>query len=108
MKLTLTNVVGWGIIATIGAFVLLAVLAFLDAWMFEVPFYLVAGWLFYLKRTLHEITWNWEAIASGLVFLVLSVGGFHLVARSIAASRGRTWQWGWSARISCLLLLVFG
>lgn len=108
MKMTFTNCIGWGIVTIIGGFMLLVLLSFLDAWMFELPFYLVAGWFIYLGRTLKEIMWNWEAIVSGIVFLVLSVGGFHLVTRSIVASRGTTWQWRWSICISALFLVIFG
>lgn len=89
-------------------FIVLFALSTASTWILELPFHVVAGWLFYLRRTLPEISWNWEAVASGVVFLVLSVGGFHFLARSIAATKGTAWQRRWSVCLSALALLIFG
>jgi hypothetical protein len=70
--------------------------------------HLTLGWLHYLFITLPEVSWNWEAIASGTLYLFLSAAGFHYVARSIARSRDRCWRWKWSLCFTLLFALVFG
>lgn len=108
MKQETTRFPRWPTWLIVGLVVLFFVMCSGVAWVVEVPFYVVAGWVLYLSRTLPDMAWNWEAMASGVAFMVLSVAGLHFVARSIARSRDAAWPWKRSVCISTLMLLMFG
>ena len=76
---------------------------------------LTFGWLGFLKRTMPEITWNWDLVGMA-VFCVgaIIVLGHQLavgITAQIALKRGRSWQWLWrwtwcGVAGLCLLFLV--
>ena len=57
----------------------------------EIPFYLIGGWIVFLRRTLPGVRWNPAAIGSGVVVLVVITGLVHVgglsFVRRIRASR---------------------
>ncbi|MDA0811177.1 MAG: hypothetical protein O3C21_02130 [Verrucomicrobia bacterium] len=108
------------------SFLVLALLAFLALLAVpdlvsvpvELGFWLVAGWIWFLLRTLPEITWNASLVGMGLVCsgLVLWLGHFFLHSLSAGASKLRLergasplppWRWAWSLRSYIALWVVF-
>jgi hypothetical protein len=77
-------------------------------WMFELPVLLSAGWIPFIKRTIAEFSSDWSAVIALCAFLLLGAGAFHFVARRIAGSRQKVWNWAWSVRISIMVLALFG
>ncbi|HEX5220288.1 MAG TPA: hypothetical protein VFZ59_12025 [Verrucomicrobiae bacterium] len=58
---------------------------------------LTLGWLAFLRRTLPQITWNWDLMAmAALCITVILLLGHRLAFRlttSIARATGRDWRW---------------
>ena len=117
-------------------FILLSAMAS-DVYMFELPYHLLAGWAYYLARSVPQITPNVDLLLSSLIALSFATWGLHRLAawcwsgpkaatvpilrRDIGGEEGarstageepqqpekKPWQLRWTLAITTMLLLLF-
>lgn len=78
----------------------------------EIPFFLVAGWVFYLARVVPQWQPDGGMVATGLVCLLGFVAGSHLFLRWVYAATGpesgpRRWPLRWTLQMCGLVVLMF-
>jgi len=81
---------------------------------FDVLFFLVAGWGFFIHRVFPQVQIRWDAVISFVVYAVLLVVGSHLFLGWLYRQTGegeaavaRRWQWRWTLSGFCLVVLMF-
>ena len=78
------------------------------SWLFlaEALFHFLLGWLFFLKKNLTSLEWNFEMLACGIVALILATFGLHRLL--IWLRKQSAWKASWTISISALMLTLFG
>src|SRR5258708_1240973 len=77
---------------------------------------LLLGWLQFLKRTVPQISWNWDIIGMALLclgmILFLAHRFLNWITRSIASVRGSSfvwpWKWTWCGSLAVALFFLVG
>ena len=94
------------------------------AFLIEIPFRLVAGWVFFIREVYPEINWDWNAILPSAVALTLFGLGLHAFLKWLYAQWGREtkenpskdpaqihsekiWKPQWSLALITLFFLMF-
>jgi len=91
-------------------FSLLMVLAFFGTIPFQLVGLLLFGWFAFLGRTIPQLTFNWEIAFDAAVALALALFGLHRILCWWTKQRGeetRKWRFGWTAKITVMVLLLF-
>jgi hypothetical protein len=81
----------------------------------QLVFYFLFGWIFFLKRTLPQVIFNWSGVAWAVICAALVVWGVHWFCswlyRQIGNQKSelpkREWTWRWSSGICLGMLLLF-
>lgn len=103
------------VIVTIVAAVLLLLICSGGYFFAEIPFFLLFGWIWYLRRVLPEIEVNYSALAMGVIALGLFLIGTHIFARKLAAEftpnelpslKGDDRTQGWAFRSTLALVTL--
>jgi hypothetical protein len=76
---------------------------------FETPFYLAAGWVFFLADTLPRVRVDPAAVASAALGLAALLAGLHLFLGWLygAGELPRRWPWRWTLALVALVGLMF-
>jgi hypothetical protein len=96
--------------AFLGLFILLFVLVFLGTIPFQLVGLLLFGWFTFLGRTIPQLTFNWEIALDATVALALALFGLHRILCWWVKQRGEDvakWRFGWTAKITVMVLLLF-
>lgn len=91
-------------------FSLLVVLTFFGAIPFQLVGLLLFGWVAFLGRTIPQLTFNWEIAFDAAVALALALFGLHRILCWWTKQRGdeaMKWRFGWTAKITVMVLLLF-
>jgi hypothetical protein len=97
-----------------GVFLVLFGLLVMEAFFGMIPFELLGlllfGWVAFLGRTIPQITFNWEIALDAAVALALALFGLHRIFCWWTKQRGEEtakWRFGWTAKITVMVLLLF-
>ena len=74
------------------------------------------GWLQFLKRTIPQISWNWDLIAMGILASLFILALAHWLLKwatsGVFASQGQgrrwPWRWTWCGLVAVALLFLVG
>ncbi|AKI99322.1 hypothetical protein ATI61_12445 [Archangium gephyra] len=102
------NVLGW-VLGVLFLMVLFTCSG--QVWLFQVPWYLVVGWVSFLLKVVPEVTWRWGAIAETVAVVAVLGVGSHLFLRrlwrQLRPEDAREWPVRWSVSLVALLVLLF-
>ncbi len=98
--------------------VLLAMIVLFLLFLFGASFilsgfaHLIAGWFFYLSRTLPLVEIKWSGVITFLIAFLLLIILLHSFLRWLAQQRHsesetRIWRWQWTIKILLIVLLAF-
>ncbi len=76
-----------------------------EAWVVQIPYFLICGWFHYLAKVLPQVHINLGMIFSGVVSFGLAVITSHMFFRWFWRQRNKDQPWRWSSTI-CLCLLI--
>lgn len=91
---------------------LLGALSAQPMFIFTGLYHLLAGWLYYLFRTLPEVQPRWSAILTFLVAILALLYLLHSFLRWLSknptdTAAPATWRWSWTIKCLALVLLAF-
>jgi MFS family permease len=83
--------------------------------LIQIPGYFLFGWIFFLKRTLPQVSFNWSGVTLAMLCAALIVLGVHWFCSWLHRQTGnqkselpkREWSWRWSSGICIGMLLLF-
>jgi len=108
------RLMGWlvkGLLLIVLLFLLLTtfVIPFGAAWVFEIPFRIIAGWFWFIDQNVRLMEWDLWRCVTGLVSLGIAVACLHGVIGALKKRirpAGAVWRWRWTGAMALTMLAL--